>query len=54
MVDAIHNLRSSNSEFNSLICNIKNVMSLNLNFIVKFIKRQVNMAAHTLAKAAIS
>ncbi|CAJ2653028.1 unnamed protein product [Trifolium pratense] len=54
VVDAIHNLRGGTSEFSSLICDIKNVMMFNPNFVVKFIKRQANMVAHTLARAAIS
>ncbi|GAU10714.1 hypothetical protein TSUD_425140, partial [Trifolium subterraneum] len=54
VIDAVHKFRIGNSEFSSLICNINNVMSLNPNFVVKFIKRQANMVAHTLARAAIS
>jgi CMP-2-keto-3-deoxyoctulosonic acid synthetase len=53
VADAIHKLHSGNSEFSSLICNIKNVVSLNPNSMVKFIK-QKNMVAHILARAAIS
>ncbi|KAK2380354.1 hypothetical protein QL285_068056 [Trifolium repens] len=41
VVDAIHKRRGGNSECSSLICNIKNVVFLNLNFVVKFVKRQV-------------
>ncbi|PNX79261.1 ribonuclease H [Trifolium pratense] len=54
VVDAIHNLRSGSSEFSSIICLIKNTLLCNPNFKVKFIKRQANMVAHTLARAAIS
>jgi hypothetical protein len=54
VADAIHNLCGGNSEFSLLISNIKNVMSQNPNFVVKFIKRQANMVAHTIARAAIS
>jgi hypothetical protein len=62
VVDAIHNLCHGSSEFSSIICNIKNVLLQNLNnvllqnpnFMVKFIKRQANMVAHTLARAVIS
>jgi ribonuclease HI len=53
-VDAIHALRGGNSEFCSFICHIQNVLSCNQNFLVKFIKRQANMVAHTLARAAIA
>jgi ribonuclease HI len=53
VVDAIHNLRFGNSEFSSVICNIRNALSLNQNFKVEFIRRQANMVAHTLARAAI-
>jgi ribonuclease HI len=53
VVDAIHNLRMGISEFSSIICNIRNVLALNPNFVVKFVKRQANMVAHTLARAAI-
>ncbi|PNX94194.1 cytochrome p450 [Trifolium pratense] len=54
VVDATHTLRVGASEFSSLICNIQNVLLLNSYFMVKFIKRQANMVAHTLARAAIS
>jgi ribonuclease HI len=53
VVDAIHNLRLGISEFSSIICNIRNVLSQNQNFVVKFVKRQANMVAHNLARAAI-
>jgi ribonuclease HI len=53
VVDAIHNLRTGISEFSSIICNIRNILALNPNFVVKFIKRQANMVAHKLARAAI-
>jgi hypothetical protein len=42
-----------NSKFRSIICKIKNVLSFNSNFVVKFIKRQVNMVVHMLVRAAI-
>jgi ribonuclease HI len=47
VVDAIHKLRVGNLKFNSIICNIRNVLCLNPNLIVKFIKRQTNIVAHT-------
>jgi ribonuclease HI len=53
-VDAIQALRGGTSEFSSLICHIQNVLLCNPNFMVKFIKRQTNMVAHTLARAAIA
>jgi ribonuclease HI len=54
VVDAIQHIRGGNSEFSAIICNINNVLLRNPNFVVKFIKRQANMVAHTLARAAIS
>jgi ribonuclease HI len=54
VVDAIHNLHGGTSEFSYLICNIKHILLSKPNFVVKFIKRQANMVAHTLAKAASS
>jgi ribonuclease HI len=54
VVDAIQHYRGGNSEFSSIIGHIHNVLLLNPNFMVKFIKRQANMVAHTLARVAIS
>jgi ribonuclease HI len=54
VVDAISHLRGGSSEFSILISLINNLLSCNPNFVVKFIKRQANMVAHTLARAAIS
>ncbi|CAJ2633313.1 uncharacterized protein LOC123892252 [Trifolium pratense] len=54
VVDAIHNIKSGSSDFSSLICHVKHVLLSNPNFVVKFIKRQANMVAHTLARVAIS
>jgi hypothetical protein len=54
IVDAIHRLHGGSSEFSLLICHINNMLLSNPNFKVKFIKRQANMVAHTLARAAIS
>jgi hypothetical protein len=53
VVDAIYAPHDGVSEFSSLIYNIKNVLLLNPNFVVKFVKRQVNMVVHTLDIAAI-
>ncbi|GAU24016.1 hypothetical protein TSUD_328180 [Trifolium subterraneum] len=54
VVNAIRHLRGGYSEFSAIISNIKNVLLLHPNFAVKFIKRQVNMVAHMLARAASS
>jgi ribonuclease HI len=54
VVDAIHYSRGGCSEFNFLVSNIINILSCNQNFLVKFVKRQANMVAHYLARAAIS
>jgi ribonuclease HI len=53
VVDAISHLRGGNSEFSIFISHINNVLSCNPNFVVKFIKRQANIVAHTLARATI-
>jgi ribonuclease HI len=54
VVDAINHFRGGISEFSLLVSNINNTLSRNQNFVIKFVKRQVNMIAHTLARAAIS
>jgi ribonuclease HI len=54
VVDAIKHVSGGSSEFSFLISQINNILSCNPNFVVKFIKRQANMVAHTLARAAIS
>jgi ribonuclease HI len=54
VVDAISHLRGGSSEFSILISLINNYLYRNPNFVVKFIKRQANMIAHTLARAVIS
>ncbi|GAU39232.1 hypothetical protein TSUD_396790 [Trifolium subterraneum] len=54
LVEAIHMKRRGNSEFLSIIHDIINVMSSFLNFEVKFVRRQANLVAHTLARAANS
>jgi hypothetical protein len=53
VVNAIHALRVGTSEFSSLIHNINNVLTTNSNFVVKFVKRQANMVAHSLARTAV-
>ncbi|KAK2444542.1 hypothetical protein QL285_015561 [Trifolium repens] len=52
VVDAVHSNHHGNSEWSSLISSIKLLLHCNMNFEVKFTKRQANMAAHTLARAA--
>jgi ribonuclease HI len=54
VVDAIHHFRGGSFGFSIIISNINNTLSCNSNFMVKFIKRQTNMVAHTLARAVIS
>ncbi|GAU35177.1 hypothetical protein TSUD_319870 [Trifolium subterraneum] len=54
LVDAIHSRRSDNSEFNLIVNDIILFMSSYVNFEVKFIRRQANSVAHTLARAANS
>jgi ribonuclease HI len=54
VVNALRHSRSGSSEFIFIISQIKNILCRNPNFEVKFIKRQANMVAHTLARAAIA
>ncbi|PNX94323.1 cytochrome p450 [Trifolium pratense] len=54
VVDSIDHLYGGSSEFSSLICRINNILLCNQNFMVKFIRRQANNVAHTLAKAVLS
>jgi hypothetical protein len=54
VADAILHQHSGYSEFNLLVGHISNLLLSNANFSVKFIKRQANMVAHTLARAVIS
>jgi ribonuclease HI len=54
VVDVIHHRRGGCSEFSFIINNIIHILSCNQNFKVKFVKRQANMVAHTLARAAMS
>ncbi|KAK2423594.1 hypothetical protein QL285_034041 [Trifolium repens] len=54
VVDAINSFHGGNSEFSLLVSSITNLLSFGQNFVVKFIKRQANMVAHSLARAAIS
>jgi ribonuclease HI len=54
VVDAIQYFHGGNSEFCLFISHIHILLSNGQNFMVKFIKRQANMVAHSLARAAIS
>jgi ribonuclease HI len=54
VMDAIHHFRGRCSEFSAFVNNINNTLSCNQNFTIKFVKRQTNMVAHTLVRAAIS
>jgi ribonuclease HI len=54
LVDAIQHIRDGVSEFSFIVRNINNVLLANPNFVVRFVKRQANLVAHTLARAACS
>jgi hypothetical protein len=54
LVDAIHMKRRGNSVFLSIVHDIVSFMSSFINFEVKFVMRQTNLVAHTLARAANS
>jgi hypothetical protein len=54
LVDAICSSHLGISDFSMLISNIKALLVLHPNFEVKFVRRQTNMAAHSLARAAYS
>ncbi|GAU47873.1 hypothetical protein TSUD_404450, partial [Trifolium subterraneum] len=54
LVEAIHMKRRGNSEFLSIVHDILSLMSSFINFEVKFLRRQANLVAHTLARAANS
>jgi ribonuclease HI len=53
VVHAIHANHNGISELCSIISSIKSLLQCNANFEIKFTKRQANMAAHTLARAAL-
>jgi ribonuclease HI len=53
VVDATHALRVGTLEFSSLIHNINNVLMISSNFVVKFVKWQANMVAHSLARTTV-
>ncbi|GAU22732.1 hypothetical protein TSUD_138570 [Trifolium subterraneum] len=54
LVNAITSNKVGISEFCSLVSSIRNSLSSLSNFEVKFVRRQANMVAHSLARAAIS
>jgi ribonuclease HI len=54
VIDAIKTVSQGRSELCSILFEIKALLLSNTNFEVKFSRRQANMAAHTLARAAIS
>ncbi|GAU25758.1 hypothetical protein TSUD_222150 [Trifolium subterraneum] len=54
LIEAIHMKRRGNSEFLSIVHDILSFMSSFPNFEVKFVRRQANSVAHSLARAANS
>ncbi|GAU33973.1 hypothetical protein TSUD_61040 [Trifolium subterraneum] len=54
LIEAIHMKRRGNSEFLSIVHDILSLMSSFINFKVKFVRRQANLVAHTLARATNS
>ncbi|GAU28837.1 hypothetical protein TSUD_21740 [Trifolium subterraneum] len=54
LIEAIHMQRRGNSEFLSIVHDILSLMSSFINFEVKFVRRQANLVAHTLARAVNS
>ncbi|KAK2362183.1 hypothetical protein QL285_087268 [Trifolium repens] len=54
LVEAIRTKRQDNSEFLSIVNEIILIMLPCANFEVKFVRRQANSVAHTLARAANS
>jgi ribonuclease HI len=54
VVDAISSSQHGLSEFHILISHIQSLLSLHNYFEVKYVKRQANIVAHTLARAAYS
>jgi ribonuclease HI len=54
VVDAISSKQAGISEFSMLISNIQSMLRMNNYFEVKFVKRQANKVAHSLARAAFS
>jgi ribonuclease HI len=54
MVDAISSRQAGVSDFSILISHIQSLLRLNNYFEVKYVKRQANKVAHSLARAAFS
>jgi ribonuclease HI len=54
VTDAVHATNVGISMFSTIISSIKDLLLLNPNFEVKFVKRQANSVAHKLARAANS
>jgi ribonuclease HI len=54
LVNVIPHIHVANSDLSALVCEIKNVMLLQPNLMVRFVKRQANIVAHSLARAACS
>jgi len=54
LVDCISSPTCGRSEFHTLVSLIKSILVLHPDFEVKFVRRQANMAAHTLARTACS
>ena len=53
-MDCISSPTRGRSEFHALVYLINSILVLHSNFEVKFVRRQANMVAHTLARAAYS
>ncbi|XP_024630414.1 uncharacterized protein [Medicago truncatula] len=54
LVDAVHSDSAGIPKFYVIVSKIRGLLALHYNFEVKFVRRQANMVAHTLAKATIS
>jgi hypothetical protein len=54
LVQALSYPSHGDSEFSAIVSSIIYQLSLHSNFEVKFVRRQANMVAHTLARAACS
>jgi ribonuclease HI len=54
VVDAIYSSQHGLSDFHILISHIKSLLTLHNYFEVKYVKRQANMVAHSLDRAAYS
>ncbi|GAU34839.1 hypothetical protein TSUD_259190 [Trifolium subterraneum] len=54
VANSISSNRSGVSEFSSVVSTIRRMLSIRNDFKVKSIRRQANMVAHTLARAAVS